>query len=163
MSPEITGKIMACTHITYFSWKINPHFSSDSPNDSWPTQKVRNLGPEMKDSFDVNPETKWSAEIDSWWLTEGPNFVNNESLAAIYWQGLLVYSVHQEEPQTELLASWIMPCSITPSESTIIREFQVLSFNQWTETFMIQSNTIISSFTVKPTYQNCSITTNQGA
>ena len=41
------------------------------------------LNPKKKDLFDVNPPKKLSAELDSPWSTEGPNFMSNKSLGAI--------------------------------------------------------------------------------
>lgn len=52
------------------------------------------------------PRRNLSAEIDSPWSTKSLNLINM-SLRAICWQGFLSYSVHREEPQTELSASWL--------------------------------------------------------
>lgn len=64
----------------------------------------------------------------------GPKFTSNKSLAATYWQGILIYSVYWEEPKVELFldfpqyalivyAIWVNHC----------RDTLVLSFYHWTE------------------------------
>lgn len=52
------------------------------------------------------------------WSTEGRNFMSNEGLVAICWQGILKYSVYQEDPHIELCASPVMPCLFMLPEST---------------------------------------------
>ena len=82
-----------------------------------------------------------SDEMDSPCSIEGPNIIRNKILVALCWQGLLMYLIYQEEPQTELLASRTMPpCySASPSESTTAEKPWFPLFNQWTETCPVQS------------------------
>lgn len=59
-----------------------------------------------------------SAETDSPWPTEGPSFINNNNLATIYLQELLLCSIDQEKPHTEPSASLTMPHIFMLLEST---------------------------------------------
>lgn len=52
--------------------------------------------------------------------TKGPHFINYRRWVAICWQGLLMYSVHQEEPQTERSTSHTTPHLFMPSELTTV-------------------------------------------
>lgn len=71
---------------------------------------------ERKINFIWTPRRNLSAK-DSPWSTEGPDFIHKKSPAATCWQGLLMYSVWQEEPPTELWASPSKPCFFTPPKS----------------------------------------------
>lgn len=54
---------------------------------------------------------------DAPWSTKVPNFMTNQSLMAICWQGLHMYcSVYREEPQTKLSVSCTVPYVFMPSE-----------------------------------------------
>lgn len=64
--------------------------------------KIPSVNPKKKDSFDANPEKDLICWDELPWSIESPNFINNKSLVAICWKGLLTYSVYHEEPQTEL-------------------------------------------------------------
>lgn len=71
------------------------------------------MDPEKEDSFDMNlnKEFIWG---DGFPLsTKGSISRSNKSPAAICWQGLLMYSVYWEQPQTEILASHTMACLVT--------------------------------------------------
>lgn len=52
--------------------------------------------------------------MDSPQLNEGPHFINNKSLAAICWQGLLKHSAHQEEPHIDCLLPALCPACLCP-------------------------------------------------
>lgn len=63
------------------------------------------VDPKKNDWLDVNHEKEFIFWGRLLMVTGGPNFMNNNSLAAICWQGLLTHSVYLEEPQAELWAS----------------------------------------------------------
>lgn len=77
--------------------------------------------------------------MDSLWSAEDSNVINNESLAALCWLGLLTHSEYWETWLAELSASHTRPWSFMLSESTIIKETLVFSFDQWAEVCPISS------------------------
>lgn len=91
------------------------------------------------------------------WPT-GPKFITR-----VQWPWrieALTHSAFQEKPQTELSTS----CSLLLPSESIIREFLVLSFHQWTDSCPVHSEfTITCSFASKLTSQNCSVKTNQNS
>lgn len=62
--------------------------------------------------------------------------IHNQGLVAIADRNLSHILHFRKKPQTGLSTSCIV---LLPSESTIITEFLVLSFHQWTETALILS------------------------
>lgn len=69
-------------------------------------------------------------------VNQGPHFTNNKSLAVIYWKDPHMLCI-PGKAQTGLLVSRTILGWLTLAEST--REALVLSFNQWTEKCLIQS------------------------
>lgn len=92
------------------------------------------------------PRRSLSAEMDSPWSTEDPNFITNNSLAGICWRGLLTDSVYWEEPPTELSAYGTLPCSV-------MHLSQLLRESSW---FPLLTNVLRPTLSI----QNCSIVTN---
>lgn len=74
-------------------------------------------GPQWKIHLMWIPRKNWTAEMESPWWTRVPSFMNNKSLVAIRWQGLLP-TLLPEEPQTEPSASSTMPCFSMLSQAT---------------------------------------------
>ena len=90
-----------------------------------------------KDSLDMNLRRNLCAQMDSPWLTKGPNLMNNKSLVVICWRGssctqtelsvslTISYLFHphsQCQPLKEnsgfifLLMGWDFPCSIRTTQ-----------------------------------------------
>lgn len=93
-----------------------------------------------------------STEMESPWSIEDPSFIKSKSLATTCWWGLLMYSVYQEEPQTELLASCAMPSLFMSSEPTTSwkpwlhppnNRLRSASSNQKTEAYITEGHTVV--------------------
>lgn len=69
-------------------------------------------------------------------VNQGPHFMNNKNLVVICWETPHMLC-KPGKAQTGLLISRTMLGRLTSAEST--REALVLSFNQWTEKCLIQS------------------------
>lgn len=98
-----------------------------------------NLDLEKKDSFDVILEKKficWGRFLShSFKSMKGLNFRNNKSLANHLLAGAShVFYTGKNFRLNSFLIVHTMPCTFVPSESTFIREFLVLSFDQWIKT-----------------------------
>lgn len=99
------------------------------------------------------PTRNLSAKMDTPWSTEGPKFMNNKNIAAICWQGLLMYSLHWVEAHTGFSASFPVPACLHHL-SLPLSSFR-LSTNGWELPHPNRTIQTVSLFAFILTNQNC--------